>query len=86
MEELINEIQDEIPDIDDMDVFEHKGIEYYYSTKSYYIYEIANDDGDIGERLGIYKLNGKLLLEAGEGEGLEVLELDGGEVALLDFF
>ena len=85
-DEIPNETPDEIPDINDMDVFEHKGIEYYYSTKSYYIYEIANDDGDIGERLGIYKLNGTLLLEAGEGEGLEVLELEEGEVALLDFF
>ena len=77
---------DEIPDIDDMDVFEFKEVEYYYSTKSYYIYEIANDDGDIGERLGIYKLNGELLLEEGEADGLEVLELEEGGVALLDFF
>ena len=69
-----------------MDVFEYKEVEYYYSTKSYYIYEIANDDGDIGERLGVYKLKGELPLEEGEDEGLEVLELEEGEVALLDFF
>ena len=73
---------DEVPDIDDMDVFSYKDVEYYYSTKSYYIYEIANDDGDIGERLGTYKLNGESL----EDDGLDTLELEEGGFAVLEFF
>ena len=40
--------------IDELDVIEHEEKDYYLSKKNY-VYEIANDEGDIGTRIGSYK-------------------------------
>jgi hypothetical protein len=40
--------------LDNIDILEHKGVDYYLSEKNY-IYEIANDEGDIGVRLGTFR-------------------------------
>jgi hypothetical protein len=39
--------------LEDIDIVEHNNKDYYLSTKNY-IYEIANEEGDIGTRLGKY--------------------------------
>lgn len=40
--------------IDELDIVEHEEKDYYLSKKNY-VYEIANDEGDIGTRIGSYK-------------------------------
>ena len=50
-------VEEDEPDLDDMDVVEFNDIEYYRSTKSNYVYEYANDEGDIGNRVGYFKNN-----------------------------
>ena len=32
----------------------YDNVDYYYSTKSLFVYEFANEDGDIGNRVGDY--------------------------------
>lgn len=50
-------VEEDEPDLDDMDVVEFNDMEYYMSTKSNYVYEYANDEGDIGNRVGYFKNN-----------------------------
>ena len=40
--------------IDELDIVEHEDKDYYLSKKNY-VYEIANEEGDIGTRIGSYK-------------------------------
>ena len=40
--------------MDDLDIIEHDDKDYYYSTKTNYVYEFANDLGDVGNCVGRY--------------------------------
>lgn len=48
-----NDLEEDNVSLDNIDVIEHDGVDYYVSEKNY-IYEISNDEGDIGIRLGTY--------------------------------
>jgi len=45
------------PSLENMDVEEYDGREFYRSTITNFIYEYANDDGDIGNRVGYFENN-----------------------------
>ena len=50
------------PDINDLDIIEYNNQEYYYSLKTYYVYEFANESGDIGICVGKYEESNDTIL------------------------
>ena len=48
---------EEPPELEDLEIIEEGEDSYYYSLKTKIVYEFANDDGDVGNRVGFYKNN-----------------------------
>jgi hypothetical protein len=43
------------PDLEDLDMTENDGVDFYFHTKTFHVYEFANEDGDVGNIVGILK-------------------------------